>query len=146
VTAGLNGGRCEGHWCEGGTRLDAFESAGDERGKMLRTVADRVGAMRPDGTATPHSLTHAVQMLGTQVLALKRTVEERCIGEPPADLLDALDEDTSEASRIDITRPPLALKRIRKAEKQRNWMAIGLGIGGFIAGIYEALKLAGVLK
>lgn len=119
------------------TAIDAAE--------IMRAVSERVGVMRPDGTCTPHSLTSAVQQLGNQVLALKRTIEERASSDPPPRLLDALG-DMSEASRLDIERPDLAIKRRRRAIKQRNWMAIGGGLVAFATGAYEALRAIGVLK
>ena len=126
-------------------RITAAIEGNNEYSQILAEISRRVGVMRPDGTATPHSITWAMQQLGEQMLALKRSIDDRLSSEPPPRLLDALG-DLSESSRLDIQRPDLAILRRRKAIRQRNWAALGAGVAAFALGVIECLRLFGVLK
>ena len=120
-------------------RISSAIDDGSDTAAALITIAERVGVMRPDGTATPHSLTAAVQTSTNEVLAIKRLIESaRAPSEPPQQLLDAIG-DLSEASRVDIQRPDLAIIRRRKAIKQRNWVAVIAGVITLALGIVEAI-------
>jgi len=126
-------------------RINAALDGNADTATALRTVADRVGVMRPDGTSTPHSLTAAVQANTNEVLELRRTIERQSTTDPPP-LLDTDDEDVGVITRVDIQRPVQTSRRLRAAKRQRNWIAVGAGIGATIFGVIETLKLLGVLK
>lgn len=129
------------------SRLTASINLHDEASRLMHTVADRVGVMRPDGTCTPHSLTAAVQTNTNEVLSLRRIIEECSASDPPRSMLSALDDDpVTEITRADIQRPVHTSRKLRTVQKQRNWIAVGMGIGLAIAGVIEGLRLGGVLK
>lgn len=116
-----------------------------ETDEVLRNLGERVGFMRPDGTPTPHSLVAAVQNNTNEVMSLRRSIEERMSSDPPQRLLDALDDDPiTDITRHDIQRPVHTSRKLRSVSKQRNWMAIGIGIGTMIVGIIEAFRAAGI--
>lgn len=126
-------------------RIDANAESLRETAKIMETVATRVGVMRSDGTATPHSLTSAVQGLGNQVLELKRAIESQSDSDPP--LASALDDNPiTEITRSDIQRPVFTSRRLRSVSKQRNWMAIGFAVMTFAAGAIEAARVLGWIK
>ena len=127
------------------TLRDRVQEIEDER-RIMQEVSRRVGVMRADGTATPHSLTWAMQELGERMLELERTVKA-AIPTPssPPTLLDALG-DLSEESRLDVQRPDLAILRRRKAVRQRNWVAIISASAGAVVIVLEALARLGVFK
>jgi len=129
-------------------RISTAIDDNSDTARALNTLAERVGVMRPDGTVTAHSLTAAVQQNTNEVLKMRRAFESQQADRPTSDpprVLDALG-DLSEASRIDIERPDIAIKRRRKAVAQRNWMAIGFGIVTFLGGMIEAARMMGWLK
>ena len=128
-------------------RINAAIDEGSETAQALKTVADRVGVMRADGTSTPHSLTSAVQVVGTEIMSLKRIIEDRLTSQPPAALYGAIDDDpVTEITRHDIQRPVFTSRRLRSVSRQRNWIAIGAAVAGMGVGAFEVLKALGVFK
>jgi hypothetical protein len=107
----------------------------------MNVVAERVGVIRPDGTATPHSLTSAVQTLGNNFLELKKSVDQRTTSDPPNSLFNALDDNPiTEITRTDIQRPVHTSRRLRTVTKQRN-----AGIAAFIGAVITAALASGVI-
>jgi chromosome segregation ATPase len=161
-----------GHYCQDGKRFDRVEAeqqhlkAVDEQQeeailqlagevsqarKATETVAERVGALRPDGTATPSSLTFLVLNLGTAVTKLAHQLDrtrdsvhhledesERTQVQSREELVQrARDAELALATARKSSVPPKASWQ-REAIKIALWATVG---GGLLTTIQQILEL-----